>query len=118
MTAISGPFNRRIAIQTQTTSQDDFGQEQQTWTTQYQCWANIDVQQSQLIYSTAEFVAKTTHRITMRWTSSFIVQPNMRVVYTEPTTNITHTYNVEAVVNPQQGNVFVTILAYELNASE
>jgi len=118
MASVSGPFNRRISIQTQTTAQDEFGQPQQTWTTAYSCWASVDVQQSALVYQTAEFLAKVTHRITIRWTSSFIVQPNMRVVYTEPTTNIAHTYNVETVLNPQQGNVFVTILAYELGLSD
>ena len=111
-------LNRRIAIQTQSTTQDGFGQPQQTWTTAYESWANIDVQQSQLIYSTAEFVSKVTHRITIRWTSSFIVQPNMRVQYSEATTGITHTYNVEAVVNPQQRNVWLTILCYELDGQE
>jgi SPP1 family predicted phage head-tail adaptor len=115
---ISGPFNRRISIQSQATSQDATGQEQQTWGTVYSCWANIDVQQSQLIYSTAEFVSKVTHRITIRWTSSIVLKPNMRIVYTEPTTSVVHTYEIEALINPQQGNVWLTILCYELNANE
>lgn len=113
-----GPFNRRVSIQTQSTTQDQYGQPQQTWTTQYTCWANVSIQQSQLIYSTAEFVSKVTSRITIRWTPSFIVQPNMRVTYTEPTTNITHLYNVEAVINPQQGNTWIVLLCYELGGSE
>jgi SPP1 family predicted phage head-tail adaptor len=112
-----GPFNRRIAIQTQTQSQDAVGQPHSTWTTQYTCWASIDIQQSQLLYSTAEFVGKVTYRITIRWTSSFVVKPNMRLVYTEQTTGVTHTYNVEAVINPQAGNVWVTILCYELDGT-
>ena len=115
---ISGPFNRRISIQSQTTSQDATGQEQQTWTTAYSCWASIDIQASQLIYSTAEFISKVTHRVTIRWTSSFVVKPNMQIVYTEPTTNVTHVFNIEAVLNPQQGNVFVVLMCYELQASE
>jgi SPP1 family predicted phage head-tail adaptor len=111
-------LNRRIAIQSQTTSQDSFGQEQQTWTTQYECWAEIDVQQSQLIYSTAEFVSKVTRRITIRWTKSQVFQPNMRIVFVEPFINITHTYNIEAVLNPKQANFWLTFLCYELNAVE
>jgi len=114
----TGPFNRRIQIQTQTTSQDSLGQPQQTWNTVYSCWANLDIQQSQLVYSTVEFISKVTHRITIRWTHSIVLLPNMRVVYTESTTGVVHTYNIEALVNPQQGNVWVTILAYELNANE
>jgi SPP1 family predicted phage head-tail adaptor len=117
MTSI-GQLNRRIAIEQQTASQDTFGQPVQTWTQVYECWANIDVQQSQLIYSTAEFISKVTHRITMRWTSSVVIQPNMRAVYTEATTGVTHTYNIEALVNPMQGNVWVAVLCYEVNANE
>lgn len=111
-------LNRRIQIQSQSTSQDSFGQPQQTWTTVYTCWANIDVQQSQLIYSTAEFVAKTTHRITIRWTHSVVFEPNMRIVFTEPYTGVVHTYNIEGILNPQQSNFWLTLLAYELDGAE
>jgi SPP1 family predicted phage head-tail adaptor len=111
-------LNRRIQIQQQTTTQDSFGQEQQTWNTVYTCWAEIDIQQSQLIYSTAEFVSKVTHRITIRWTFSEVFVPNMRIVFTEPYTNVTHTYNIEAITNPKQQNFWLIFLCYELNASE
>lgn len=111
-------LNRRVQIQTQTTTQDSAGQPRATWTTQYTCWAAIDIQQSQLLYSTAEFIEHVAYRITIRWTKSFVVQPNMRLIYTEPSTGIVHTYNVEAVINPQAGNVWVTVLAYELDGAE
>jgi SPP1 family predicted phage head-tail adaptor len=114
----SGKLNRRIEVQQQTTTQDDFGQQQQTWTTVYVCWASIDVQQSQLIYSTAEFVSKVTHRITLRWTFSTVIEPKMRVVYTEPTTKVTHTYNIEALLNTNQRNRELVCLCYELDGSE
>lgn len=111
-------LNRRIAIQSQTTSQDSFGQEQQTWNTVYECWASLDIQASQLLYSTEEFVSKATHRITIRWTKSQTFAPNMRIVYVDAATGVTHTYNIEAIINPQQTNFWLTFLAYELNASE
>lgn len=114
----AGTLNRRIQIQTQSTSQDSFGAPSQTWTTSYSCWASIDVQASQLIYSTAEFVSKVTHRIECRWTSSFIFSPNQRIVYIEPTTNITHVFNIESVLNDKQGNRKLILLCYELNALE
>jgi SPP1 family predicted phage head-tail adaptor len=111
-------LNRRISIQSQTTTQDAFGQEQQTWTTVYSCWAEIDVQQSQLIYNTAEFVSKVTHRIAIRWTSSQTFAPNMRIQFVESYTNVTHTYNIEAILNPKQANFWLTFLCYELNGAE
>lgn len=114
----AGQLNRRIQIQQQATAQDSFGQPEETWTSIYTCWANISVQKSQLLYETAEFVSKITHRITIRWTSSVIIQPNMRVVYAEPVTNVTHTYNIEALMNEEQRNRQLVILAYEINANE
>ncbi len=115
---ITGKLNRRVQIQSQTTSQDAAGQPLATWSTVYTCWASIDVQQSQLIYSTAEFISKVTHRITMRWTSSVVIQPNMRIVYAEATTGVVHTYEIEALLNDQQRNRQLIVLAYELNGAE
>ncbi len=114
----AGQLNRRIQIQTQTTTQDATGQPQQSWATAYECWAKIDIQNSQLIYSTAEFMSKVTRRITIRWTSSVVISANQRIVYTEPTTGIAHTYNIEAVLNDQQRNRMLILMCYELDASE
>jgi SPP1 family predicted phage head-tail adaptor len=111
-------LNRIISIQDQNTTQDAFGQLQKTWTTVYHCWAEIDVQQSQLIYATAEFISKTTYRITIRWTSSVVFAPNMRIVYVDSATSVTHLYNIEAIINPKQGNFWLTFLAYELDGAE
>ncbi len=114
----AGKLNRRVQIQTQSTTQDSFGQQLQTWTTAYTCWASIDVQASQLVYATAEFIEKVTHRITCRWTYSFVFTPKQRIVYTEARTGVTHTYEIEAVLNDKQANVSVTLLCYELNGEE
>jgi SPP1 family predicted phage head-tail adaptor len=114
----TGKLNRRIQIQTQTTTQDAFGAPLPTWTTVYTCWANIAIQNSQLIYSTSEFVSKETHRITIRWTSSVIVSPNMRIVYTKNTTGVTKTLEIQSILNPDQGDEWMVLLAYELNAQE
>lgn len=114
----AGKLNRRIQVQTQATTQDKFGQPQQSWTTAYTCWASIDIQASQLIYATAEFVSKVTHRIEARWTSSFVFAPNQRIVYTEATTGVVHTFNIEAVLNDKQGNRKLILMCYELGAQE
>lgn len=114
----AGKLNRRIQIQSQSTTQDDFGQPLQTWVTVYRAWAAIDIQNSALIYSTAEFMSKVVTRITIRWTSSVIINASNRIVYIEPTTNVVHTYQVEAPVNTKQGNKELVILCYELDSSE
>ncbi len=114
----AGKLNRRIAIQSQSSVQDEYGQPRQTWTTVYSCWAEISVQNSQLINATAEFIAKVTHRIILRYSSSVVIAANQRVVYIQPTTNVTHTYNIETVMNTVQANKEIVLLAYELNGAE
>jgi SPP1 family predicted phage head-tail adaptor len=114
----AGGLNRRVQIQQQATTQGPTGQPLQTWNIIYTAWAAISVQKSQLLYETAQFVSKVTHRITMRWTSSLVFQPPMRAVYTEATTGVVHTYNIEAILNTDQRNRELVILAYELGANE
>lgn len=114
----AGKLNRRIQIQEQSTSQDAFGQPQQTWTTIYTTWASLDIQGSQLLYSTAEFLSKVTYRITMRWTSSVIISAKQRVIYTEPTTGVIHTYEIIAPLNDKAANRQLTLLCFELGTQE
>jgi SPP1 family predicted phage head-tail adaptor len=108
-------YNTPIAIQSQTTSQDAAGQELQEWTTVLCCWANVDFQRSQLIYSTAEFVGKNTYRVSIRWQYQVVIQPNMRVVYTDPFTRITHTLEIQSVLNPNRANKEILLICYSLD---
>jgi SPP1 family predicted phage head-tail adaptor len=117
-TLTAGSMNRRIQIQAQTTTQDEVGQPEQVWNTIYECWANIDVQNTQLLFSTAEFMSKATYRISLRWTSSVIIGFGNRIVYVEPTTNVQHLYEVQAVINTKQANKEMVLMAYELGGSE
>jgi hypothetical protein len=42
----------------------------------------------------------------------------MRIVFTEPYTGVVHTYNVEGILNLNQGNFWLTFLCYELDGAE
>ncbi len=116
----AGKRNRRIQIQAQGTSELDAFQQPlpAAWTTIYSCWASIDIQGSQLLYSTAELMDKVAHRITILWTSSVVITAKQRILYTEPTTNVLHTYEIEAVLNDRQANKQLILMAYELEAAE
>jgi head-tail adaptor len=116
----TGKRNRRIKIQSQGTSELDAFQQPlpAAWTTIYKCWASIDIQNSALIYSTAEFMSKVTYRITTLWTSSVVVSAKNRIVYVEPTTQIVHTYEVIAPLNTKQANRELVLLCYELSGQE
>ena len=116
----AGKLNRRVQIQSQGTSELDAFQQPlpADWNTVYECWASIDIQASQLLYSTAEFMSKVAYRITMRWTSSVVFSAKQRVIYKEPTTGIVHTYEIQAVLNDKQANRQLILMAYELEAKE
>src|ERR1700733_11306575 len=113
----AGARNRRIQIQSQssTTQLDSFQQPTTAaWEPIYKCWASIDVQNSALVYSTAEFMSKAVYRITILWTSSVVFNAKQRIVYIEPTTKIKHTYTIESVLNTKQANAELVFLCYEL----
>jgi SPP1 family predicted phage head-tail adaptor len=116
----AGKLNRRISVQYLGTAELDAFQQPlpADWNTIYKCWAAIDIQGSQLLYSTAEFMSKVAHRITIRYTSSVIFTAKQRIVYTEPTTGVTHTYEIEAVLNDKQGNQWLIFMCFELEAEE
>jgi len=115
-------LNRRVQIQTETSTQDSYGQPVMTWTTVYTCWAEIapyiSARGSGIIFAGEEFLSRATTEITIRWTSMLSIEPNMRVIYTEVTSGVVHTYNVESVLNPGQANRQMIIKAYELDSGE
>jgi SPP1 family predicted phage head-tail adaptor len=115
-----GKLNRKVQIQQETPSvQDAFGQPlPSSWQTVRTCWADIDIQASQLVNETEAFISKVTHRITVRMCKSPVITPNMRIVYPDPYTGVTHTYEIQAVLNPRQQNLVLVLLAYELNEGE
>lgn len=102
----------------QSTVQDAVGQEDQVWSQVYACWARIDILRGQLTPANSELVSKATHNITIRYTSSVLIAANQRVIYTEGTTGVVHTYFIEAVLNPKQGNHLLNLLVYELMGVE
>lgn len=117
----AGALNRRIAVQalSETTELDSFQQPTPAaWNTVYKCWASIDIQNSALIYNTAEFMSKNVFRITIRWTSSVVFSAKQRIVYIEPTTKVVHAYVIEAVMNTKQANSELVLLVFELSGEE
>lgn len=114
----SDSLNRRIQIQSPSPTQDSYGQPINSWTPIYRCWAEIDIQGSSLLFEPSRFVEKVLYRITMRWTSSVVIKPNMRIVYTEATTGVVHTYEIEALLNTKTRNRELVVMCYELDGVE
>lgn len=109
-----GALNKRIQIQqeSKTTGVDAFRQPTaSSWTTICETWASIDIQNSQLIRNTAEFMDKVAYRITLRWTPTPITA-KQRVVYTDSWG--THIYSIETVLNTKQANKELVLMCYAL----
>ncbi len=70
------------------------------------------------MYETSEFVSKVTYRITLRWRADIVFDAAKRIRYTEPTSGVTHTYEVEAVLNTLAANRDVVLICYELGGGE
>ena len=116
----TGQLNRKIQIQAEQAGQVDAAGQPlpSSWATVRTCWANIDIQNSALLYETEAFVSKATHRITTRLSRTPVIAPQMRVVYADPYANVTHTYEIQSVLNPEQDNFLLVLLCYELDESE
>ena len=106
-----------ITIQQKSGAQDSFGQPVNTWVTYVSCFAEIDIQNSALIYNTAEFMEKVVYRITIPWTSQFVFTPAMRIRHTDAAAQ-THTYSIESIVNLNSQNRYFMFLCYELNGAQ
>lgn len=102
----AGTLNRRVTIQSQLTTQDSYGQEQQTWTDVLTCWASIHAATSREVYAAAGFVSQLSHVVTVRYTFTPITSA-MRVLYG------TRTFQVQAVVDPDESRVMLNLYCLE-----
>lgn len=74
-----GALDRRITLQQRSSSKDSSGQQSQTWSDAFTCWAAIDPLSGRELQAAQAIVAETTHEVLIRYRST--VRPDMRVVY-------------------------------------
>jgi SPP1 family predicted phage head-tail adaptor len=109
-------MNRRIELQCQSASQDDFGQPLTVWTTYLNTWASIDAQNSQLKWATSEFISKATYRICIRWTPNVAISAKHRIIYKDVFGR--HVYEIQSIVNTKAANTELVLLCYELDGEQ
>lgn len=100
-----------IAIQSQTSTQDAYGQPLQTWTTICTLQGKIRVATQREVFQSNQLTSQVTHVIEAWWLSVGIA-PGMRAVYGS------HVYRIQAVNNLEERNMELRILCLELNATE
>lgn len=107
----AGSLNRKITIQSQTTTQDVYGQPQQTWTDVLSTWASIKAATSKEVYAAAGFTSQISHKITIRF-PRVTLRSNMRVMYRG------RVFDVQAVTDPDEGRVQLDLLCLERNEGQ
>ena len=65
--ATAGQLRRRIAIQSAIVTQDDFGEEIETWQTDTVVWARIQPVQGKEFKAADQVTADVTHKIMIRY---------------------------------------------------
>lgn len=102
----AGSLNRRITIQSQSTSQDKYGQPVQTWNDILSVWASIRPATGREVYASQGFVAQLSHVISLRY-PDVTVLTNMRVLYDS------RVFLIHGISNPDEANVQLNLLCLE-----
>jgi SPP1 family predicted phage head-tail adaptor len=109
----AGALRSAIQIQSQSATQDAYGQPVATWTTFLSVFAAIATVSSREVYQASQFVSQVTHRVTIRWPgTSVVIEEGQRVVYG------THTYLIQAVENVQERNRVLNLMCLEIDGSQ
>ena len=112
----AGDLRHRIAIQSQSTTQDAAtGEPSSVWNTVLETWAAIDTVSAMERYQrggAAEFVAQALHRVTMRWPGAGVgIAGGMRVAFGM------RMFTIQAVENVQERNRVLKLTCVEVNGS-
>ncbi len=110
----SGELNRRITLQQRTVMQDSFGEPMAVWSNLASLWAGIQPLSGRELELAKKVSSEVTHRITIRYQASLTdtsATAALRLLYRN------RTFNVHAVLNEEETNVLLHLLASEgLNA--
>lgn len=113
-------LNRRIVIQTQTTTQDPVSnQPVDQWNDSSPLWARISDDFQSQSYTQTELVDKAMFLITWRWSRSLVVAAQNRIKWTDPATQSDHIYQIESLFpfDPLRPYTFTCALVYELDGT-
>jgi SPP1 family predicted phage head-tail adaptor len=103
----AGKLNRKVTIQSPSTTQDEYGAPTQVWTDLITTWAAIRAATSKEVYAASGFTSQLSHIITIRWRPG--IQANQRIAYRG------RTFEIQAVADPDESRVELNLLCLELN---
>ena len=106
----AGTLRRRLVIQSRSTSQDTAGEAVATWTTVATVWADIAPISGRELVTAQAISAEISHQITLRYQAALAntkAMAGMRAVYGG------RNFNIHAVMNEDERNRMLTLLASE-----
>lgn len=101
----AGDFNRRVTIQSRSTTKDSFGEAQQTWSTVITCWARIEPLSGRELVLAQAINAEVTHLVEIFYRPT--VTAAMRVVYQG------RVFNIVSVIDPDTAHISLELLCSE-----
>ncbi len=101
----AGKLRHKINIQTFTTAKDSYGEDIKTWVTFHKTFASVTPLRGKEYFDTQQIVPEVDNKITIRYKSG--IAPTMRVVWGS------RTYDIRAVINPDERNIMLELLAVE-----
>lgn len=105
----AGELKRRIRIQQQSATQDEYGQPIESWGDVLACWAAIKSATSKEVYAASGFTSQITHKITIRFPRDIEIGSNMRVLFGS------RVFLIQTVPNPDEGIQELNLMCLELN---
>ena len=105
MALMAGKLRHRVAIQTQATSVDTYGEPDQTWTTDETVWASIEPISGNEVDNGDGQTGIVTHRVFMRYTANATTKK--RLLFGS------RKFGIESVLNHEERNEYLQLRCRE-----
>ena len=107
---MTGAKRHRCAIQRNTSTQDEFGQDQESWATIATRWGQVKPMSSKELVASNQVQSNATHEVKLRYDSSLNLTAKDRILYDG------RFLNIESIINVGERNKeYVLICKEETN---
>ena len=106
----AGQLNRRIRIQAPSATLDAYGIPVPGWTDFLTVWGFVEALTGRELFNAQQVASEVTHRITIRFNA---LLTDTRLVATYRVLYAGRAFNIHAVMNEDEGNVTMALLASE-----
>lgn len=101
-----GRLRHRVTIQQQSSTQDGYGEQVNTWSNLKTVWASVEPLQGRERFAAQQVQTETTTRIKMRYLAG--IESKMRVAYG------TKTYDIMSVIDLEERHIVLHLMCMEL----